>query len=537
MWKIVIIDDDRQVLKGMKQAIPWDEIGAEWVGESTNGAKGLELIRQKKPDIVITDVYMPVMDGLKMIERLREEHYEGKFLIHSGYSDFEFARKAVRLNVEDYLSKPVSRQTLHEALQRVILAAEKENKIQLEQKELRDKVILYEPFVHKEWLKTAVTGTLDDSNKEHPLFNSDKTQNHLVLGIEIMRTTRISEVGAPDRFLFRFAIQNIIQEIVSEEKLSFDYVELHGYHAALILHYEQQSKYEELIDEVIQVAEKIIDCVQQYLYINLRIGVGGLKKHWAHISESLEEAFHFLSSQEASLIPSSSLFEYCDSTSKRSHKKSVLAKPMRFYHQLIEDIKNTQGKTSEKIIHNYISTLKEYNDSSPPPFNVLGAQFWTIASYALNDEEIRLWEIFTEAQIESELLNIHTADQFESWLNDKIKGICINQNWHENLKHKQAVDFMKQYIHENYTREITLAELAEKVFISRNYLSLIFKNATGETINNYIIRVRMEKAKGLLLKGTLKIYEIAESVGYKNIPYFSTTFKKHFGITPVELIR
>ena len=90
----------------------------------------------------------------------------------------------------------------------------------MEQKELRDKVILYEPFVHKEWLKTAVTGTIDWNN-EHPLFNNDTDQNHLVLGIEIMRTTRISEVGAPDRFLFRFAIQNIIQEIVSEENLSF----------------------------------------------------------------------------------------------------------------------------------------------------------------------------------------------------------------------------------------------------------------------------------------------------------------------------
>ncbi|NHN34065.1 response regulator transcription factor [Paenibacillus agricola] len=537
MWKIAIIDDDRQVLKGMKQAIPWGEIGAEWVGESTNGANGLELIRQKKPDIVITDVYMPGMDGLSMIERLREEHYEGKFLIHSGYSDFEFARKALRLNVEDYLSKPVSRKTLHEALQRVILAAEKENKIQLEQQELRDKVILYEPFVHKEWLKTAVIGTMDDSNKEHPMFNSDKFLSHLVLGIEIMRTPRLSKVSAPDRSLFRFAIQNIIQEILNEDKLSFDYVELHGYHVALILHYEQESKYEEFKNEAIQVAQKIIDSVQKYLYINLRIGIGGLKNHWSSISESLEEAFHFLS-QETTLMPSSSLFEFCDATGKRFHTESMLAKPMRFYHQIIEDIKNTQGKMAEKIINDYISTLKEYKDSSlPPSFNVLGAQFWMIASYALNDEKIRLWEIFTESQIESELLNIHTADQFEGWLNDKIKGICINQNWHENLKHKQAVDFMKQYIHENYTREITLAELAEKVFISRNYLSLIFKNATGETINHYIIRVRMEKAKALLLKGTLKIYEIAESVGYKNIPYFSTTFKKHFGITPVELIR
>ncbi|MBW7453334.1 response regulator [Paenibacillus sepulcri] len=419
MWKIAIIDDDRQVLKGMKQVIPWKEIGAEWAGESTNGAKGLELIRQTKPDIVITDVYMPVMDGLKMIEQLREERYGGKFLIHSGYSDFEFARKALRLNVEDYLSKPVSRHTLREALQRVIQAVEQENRLRKEQNELKEKVGLYEPLAHKEWLKTAVTGSMDHWNKEHPLFSSGIDRSHLVLGIEIMRTTRIAEVGTSDRFLFRFAIQNIIQEILGEENLSFDFVELHGYHAALIIHVDQDATYEELKDGITAIAGRIIECVQKYLYVSLRIGIGGLKKHWSKLSDSLEEAFHFLT-QEASVIPASSLYEYHDS-----------------------------GKRS----------------------------------------------------------------------------------------HKQAVDFMKQYIHENYTREITLAELADKVFISRNYLSLIFKNATGETINNYIIRVRMEKAKSLLLMGTLKIYEIAESVGYKNIPYFSTTFKKHFGVTPAELSR
>jgi two-component system response regulator YesN len=536
MWKIAIIDDDRQVLRGMKQAIPWDELGAEWVGESTNGHKGLELIRKEKPDIVITDVYMPVMDGLTMIEHLRKEQFQGKFLIHSGYSDFEFARKALRMNVDDYLSKPVSRQTLRESLQRVILAVEEENKIQLEQKALRDKVILYEPFVHKEWLKTAVTGTMDDWNKEHPLFNTEKAQTHLVLGIEIMRTARISDVAAPDRFLFRFAIQNIIQEILSERQLTFDYVELHGYHASLILHFEKDARYEELIDGVKSIAEMIIDCVHRYLSISLHIGIGGLKNHWSQISDSLEEAFHFLS-QGAPLLSSSSLYAYNDSSSKRSQSNGVLAKPMRFYHQLIEDIKNTQGKMAESIIHSYIDTLHESSDSSEPSFRAMGAQFWTIASYALNDEQIRLWEIFTEVQIEAELRSIHTAGQFGVWLHDKIRGICVNQHWHENLKHKQAVDFMKQYIHENFKQDITLADLAEKVFLSRNYLSLIFKNATGETINNYMIRVRMEQARALLLKGTFKIYEVAESVGYKNIPYFSTTFKKHFGITPMELIR
>ncbi len=215
MWKIVIIDDDRQVLKGMKQVIPWEEIRAVWAGESMSGAEGLELVRQTQPDIIITDVYMPIMDGLKMIEILREEQYAGKIVIHSGYSDFEFARKALRLNVDDYLSKPVSKLTIREVLLRVIGDLEEQNKKKkADQEKLRDKLMLYEPFVRKEQLKTAIIGTWESENRNDLLFPDDEPCNHLVLGMEIARTPRISNVRASDRYLFRFAIHNIIQEIL-----------------------------------------------------------------------------------------------------------------------------------------------------------------------------------------------------------------------------------------------------------------------------------------------------------------------------------
>ncbi|SDO04327.1 two-component system, response regulator YesN [Paenibacillus sp. yr247] len=533
MWKIAIIDDDRQVLKGMKQVIPWEEIGAEWVGESVNGARGLELIRETKPDIVITDIYMPVMSGLKMIEILREEGYMGRILLHSGYSDFEVARQALRLNVEDYLSKPVSRNTIREALIRTMDAIQHENNIKVEQDKLRYQINLYEPFVRKERLKTAVTGTASDLNEMTLFFQREQEQSQVVLGIEILRTTRISDVRASDRYLFRFAINNIIQEIVCEEKAIFDYVELHGYHAALILYFEKHALYSELIDRIRTIANKIIDCVQKYIHITIRIGIGGLKKNWSNLSDSLEEAFQSLS-PEGSIILSTGVFEYASNDNSLSNLTQTATKPMKFYHLLVEDIKNTQGKNAEKIIQNYISTLKQ-NDNSLQ-FKVLGAQFWAVLSYALGDEEIRLEDIFQGHSIELELSRIYKVDQYEEWLNDKIRRICFNQQWHENFKHKLAIDFIKQYIHENYAREITIAELAENVYISRNYLSQIFKNATGETINNYIIRVKMEKAKVLLLERKLKIYEVANHVGYNNIPYFSTTFKKYFGITPAEFI-
>lgn len=532
MWKVAIIDDDRQVLKGMKQVIPWEEIGAELVGESLNGERGLELIREKKPDIVITDIYMPVMNGMKMIETLRKESFEGKILIHSGYSDFEVARQALRLQVEDYLSKPVSRNTITEVLQRAIASIENENHSKIEQEKLRDQLDEYEPYVRKEQLKTVVTGTASNWNEMTLFCKKEEDQSHIVLGIEILRTTRMSDVRTPDRLLFRFAIKNIIKEILQAEKRSYDYVELHGYHAALILHFEKNAVYSEHIDLIRALARKIIECVQVYLNITIRIGIGRFTENWSNLSDSLEEAFQPLG-PDVRVFQSTGVFEYASTECSSSAQMHTAAKPIKFYQQLIEDIKTTQGKNAEKIIEKYMATLK--GSTVPPQFSLLGAQFWAIFSFALVDEDIRLNDIFQDHTIENELSKIYTYDQYEAWLQGIIRQLC-DQQCQESFKHKMAIDFIKQYIRDNYAKDITIADLADKVFISRNYLSQVFKNATGETINNYIISVKMEEAKRLIMERKYKIYEVANKVGYNNIPYFSTTFRKYFGITPAELL-
>ncbi|MCL6459514.1 MAG: helix-turn-helix domain-containing protein, partial [Gorillibacterium sp.] len=103
--------------------------------------------------------------------------------------------------------------------------------------------------------------------------------------------------------------------------------------------------------------------------------------------------------------------------------------------------------------------------------------------------------------------------------------------------HRQVVDFMTHYIHEHYADDVTLVDLSDKVYISRNHLSIIFKNMTGETFNTYLTRVRIEKARELLLDRNMLVYEVAELVGYKNVPYFSTLFKKITGMNPTGLVK
>jgi two-component system response regulator YesN len=541
MWKVVIIDDDRQVLQGMKRSIPWGKLDVEWVGEAMDGEQGLEIIRAVQPDIVITDIYMSVMNGLDMVEKLRSNNFEGKIIILSGYSDFEHARQALRLNVNDYLSKPVTLQTLQEVFEKAVSQLELESMEKLEQEELRQKLMLYEPFVAKEMIKSLVTGTFHHSDlqqylhQHHDLLN----YNHVVFGIEIIRTERVSDVSTSDWNLFRFAVNNIIKEVLDEDWPESSLVELHSHHVAILLQFPCDRKTDEVIGNLRNMCKRIIQCTGAFLHIQLHIGVGSIKSKWEDISDSTEEAFQALSLKRFTPCPDVDLYEYPleQKMTERVQSQSLKIRQIKFYQQLAEAIRHSQEKQALQVIQAYLAQLKENEQTKPSFLQHVGMEIWTIFAYSLYHVGVILDEVYSSQEVHMELKNISRIDHLEKWLVAKVKGICANQQCNENMKHKQAVEFMVEYIHDHFSENITLSDLAEKVFISRNYLSLIFRKDTGDTFNNYLTKVRMEKAKWLILEGKYLIYEIAEKVGYKNVPYFSTLFKKFTGSNPSDLVR
>jgi len=540
MWKIVIIDDDRQVLQGMKQAIPWDELNAEWAGEAMNGADGLEVIRSVQPDIVMTDIYMPVMNGLDMIERLREESFGGKIIILSGYSDFEYARQALRLEVADYLSKPVSLSTLKEVLGRSLgqLAQEEESRVR--QDELERKLMTYEPFIEKEWVKTAVSGALDPSFRSDDMLPEDcrywQSACHAIIGIEVVRDVRASQLSVPDWNLFRFAIGNIVTELAADQAGPHEYTELHGMRSALVVHPPAGQSERATGERLEALGKQLIDSMRNYLKLTIRIGIGTVKSDWRDIPDSTEEAFRAI---ELKRQPAAGGYEVYTGVFGAAAEEggSAAMRPVKFYSELAGAIKASQQSLANDIVDEYIGRLEHEQDVTPDYLQRTASELWGILAYSLYDVGMVLDDLFPDVHLPEELAGLTRPAQMGDWLKHKLAVICTSREWRGNSKHRQAVDFMIQYIHEHYVEDMTLADLADKVFISRNYLSIIFKNMTGETFNNYLTRVRIEKAKELLMERKMLVYEVAEQVGYKNVPYFSTLFKKFTGMNPTELAK
>ncbi|OKP76193.1 DNA-binding response regulator [Paenibacillus sp. P3E] len=537
MWKIAIIDDERQVLRGMRRAIPWDDLGVEWAGEALNGEDGLEMIRNVCPDIVITDLYMPVMSGLDMMEQLRQEGFQGKIIIFSGYSDFEHARQALRFQVSDYVSKPISLPTLKSILTKVIQELEAEEEKRARQWELECKMTLYEPFVEKEWVRSAAVGTLDhaykDSTRLPPSYLYWQERKHVTVGIDLIRDERARCLSVSDWNLFRFAVSNIACEVARKLFPELEYTELHSTRSLLIIHPGPEYP-EELENKLEELGIRLNDSIGGYLKLVTRIGIGGVKDTWTKLSDSTEEAFRAMDQRVLRVASAHEVYRYRENSSEPG---SVALFPVKFSYKLATAMKTSQEAEAHQLVLEYITEMKKQEGMSQGYVQMLGSELWGIITYSLYESGFVLDDLFTNDQIAKEISSLIVPDQLANWLMDKITRICSSRQWKGSSKHRQVVDFMTSYIHEHYAEELTLAELSDKVFISRNHLSIIFKNITGETFNNYLTRVRIEKARELLIERKMLVYEVAERVGYKNIPYFSTLFKKITGMNPTELIK
>ncbi|MGG6312739.1 response regulator [Paenibacillus macerans] len=539
MWKIAIIDDERQVLQGMRRAIPWNQLGAEWVGEALNGEDGLNVVRQTEPDIVITDIYMPSMNGIDMIEQLRKEGYDGKVIIFSGYSDFEHARQALRYNVSDYVSKPISVPTLKTILTKVIDELATEEAKRHKQGEMERKLSLYEPFIEKEWVRSAVVGTLDPSYREAGRLPEPYRYwaecSHATIGIDLVRDVRASEFTLSDWNLFRFAISNIACEVARKMFGNIEYTELHSTRAVLIVHPRPEDGAERLKSKLKELGIKLIDAIKSCLKLVVRVGIGGIKPDWPDIPDSTEEAFRAMDLRSGRMDPVYALYAFKEEDGEKRGTASLFS--VKFYVELAAAIKASQEEEANKLVADYMSRLELHKAMTPEYIQVLACELWGVFTYCLYEAGVLLEDLVPGEQVTKELVGLTGPEQLSAWLSAKISLICSSRQWRGNSKHRQVVDFMTQYIHEHYAEEVTLAELSEKIYISRNHLSIIFKNITGETFNNYLTRVRIEKARELLLERNMLVYEVAERVGYKNVPYFSTLFKKITGLNPTDLIK
>lgn len=540
MYKLLLVEDEADVRESVLQEIDWAACGFEVVGDAENGREALELIGAAPPDVVMTDIKMPFMDGLQLSAILKERWPAIKIIILTGFDEFDYAQKAIKLHIDEYVLKPFSAQELMEALTKV------KAKLDGELEQLKNVHLLEEhyrkslPVLREVFLGSLVSQRLSRAEIE------DKAHSY---GVELKGSAYVAAVISPDNpekagaeeggspasslrhsrdmDLKRFAVLNITGEIAggAGQRLAF----LHGGHVALLFASEAEDDGEAL-RSTLTVLEDIRTSVDKYLKFTVTIGVGTVARDIADVSYSYKDALLAL---DYRLLLGSNRIICIDDVERRSRRKLHFDELQE--QGLIRCIKvGTEAELKEAVEALFAGVADpgvSFND-----YQIYVLELATAVLKAAKDADVELGEAFGEDVNPFTALHRFTdPEEAKAW----IAGMCLALAGHiatgRQSSYRSLAEQAKDYAKANYAdAELSINRVCGHLHISPGYFSSIFKKETKLTFVNYLLHLRMEAAKELLRTTDLKAFEIAERVGYADPNYFSFSFRKAVGVSPKE---
>lgn len=510
MNTVLIVDDELIIRQGLKCIIEWNEFGFEIIGEASNGKDALDFILQKKPDVVMLDIRIPKLSGLEVAEQARKQGYQGKIIILSGFSDFKYAQEAIRYNVEYYLTKPIDEGELAETIQKIGRNLEKETRHQEVMAQYLAKArdsILFDILEGNSGLGQAELTEMGLYAEEYQVVIYEKYSRH------------------SDSACYRFSD---LLKVANEENSSYESISKENNEILLLkgnfilnkfqeflAHYEKEQKPQAnspldslfiTYGRIVNTPDDIHISYQEALRLLQRRFFCEHRQHtigYDQLPDLLKHGTYELTAQK--------LQDYRErligiiQAAKRNQMAEVLNELENNLYYAAEDIPKIKLyltdlylSIKERLAHLY------HNESLPFPGN---AEIIKIIS-----EKYYLYEIILFFTEQFEII-MHTIGSPSS---------------------SSVMDDIIHYIEHNYMDNIKLETIAPLFGYNSSYLGKIFNKKVGMGFNMFVDLIRINESKKLLAQTDLKVYEISEKVGYRNVDYFHTKFKKYVSQSPAE---
>lgn len=532
MVRLLIADDEFIVCEGIKNSIDWENYQVEVVGFAVNGIDALQLARETLPEIVISDIKMPGLDGLQLVERLKSFLPDVQVILISAYEEFDYAKQAIRLGVNSYLSKPVKKaEIIHEVSKlRAILEQKKqaeETASRLRQRFLENLPILKEHFLNSLIIRKDVR----DIEVKLQTYQIDLVPHNI--GVIVWKADRLPEHDSENADQKVQLLMLRISESVAE--LLYPTVKgitFQSYDQEMVTLYNGRPGEDTLIAEVVRQAELIKDRIFAESNLSISIGIGRIYPDFKEVGLSYQEAVKALNYR---LVYGGNLVLYIENV-ENLELESYGA--LRNINDLLENFQNIlyTGKVEEldELVGRIAGQLR---GSQRIPYYYIQQVYVQLLSMILRTAAeigITPQQITGESDLYGKLLKIEYFQELEKWFKTILVRICQAIQEKNKLKTKHAIAKATDYIQKHCQEELSLTTVAEYVRLSPAYFSRFFKEETGCSFVDYLKRLRIEKAKELLQTSNLKIYEICEALGYQSVQYFSNLFKTMVGVTPQE---
>lgn len=500
MLKVLLVDDEPNVRHGVKMMIPWKMLDLDVIGEAGDGDEGLSKILALKPDIVIADVKMPGMSGIKMIEAAKKNGYNGKSLILSGYSDFTYAKEAMSLGVKGFILKPVDEDELIAALKSLSeeIRTEKKNKAAMRKgskymnEQLVRALLLGNDNVIGSSSLDAYRYDCYDAAIISPADDMEQDEKSVLLESVKSRLEACSDVDiiSPE---FRSGITAVLFKGWKRKNILDFFADLN----------------KDLFGKIFVTVGNTVNCPED------------IRLSYLDADGLLRNRFMYV---HCGVVTSETVSDESDSDGQ------------------INDI---VGKLYAYVEINDTDKLNEALE------NLRQA----LCGSSYTPERIKVLCITAVMDIRNRLIKNIGDKKTEQFINDEFIArigemsslfdiiealksmLCDLSCTHFGRTTKSTMERVVQYIQSNYSRELRLEQLSNIFGYNSAYLGKVFHQYTGENFNNYLDRIRITEAKRLLLLNEYKVYEVAEMVGYSNINYFHNKFKKYVGISPLSFKR
>ncbi|MCU6710736.1 response regulator [Paenibacillus sp. J5C_2022] len=517
MYQVLLVDDEPLDLEGLKRLVPWGKFNMRVTAEVTSAFAVLEFLEQRQVDILVTDIKMPIMSGVELAAKLREKYPEMKIIFVSGYDDFQYAKKAINLQASSYILKPINDHELFQCLEQV--------KDELDQEKSRNKVEEYYhetlPLLRDELLLKWLHGNTKPevaSILENELFKFSGDNGYLaVLELDDL-VWKLKQYSEAEKSKLMHKVNRLIIEYMEANQLG-SYYKLDNQRIAIILCRHELPENE---------LQKFVNYVSDNSPVSITIGLGGRTADLHEFPRSYRQACELLAAK---------MFIGKGRVITKQQSELGIKQNTIDLEQKFSKLFAATAKYETVQLHDDLEDLFDYVRTLEDKISVYHFSLYVISKMDayLNAIQLNLYDILgIDFKDLDEVFDFETVDDIESWLRRKLYAISEHIYWNKQKPNHKLIEEVEKYITEHLSDSITLRNVANIFGFSPNYLGYLFKEQNQENFSDFVIRKRLEKAKTLLKEPTLKIYEVADRVGYNNLTYFSRHFKSRFGMTPGE---
>lgn len=520
MYSVFLVDDEPIVLEGIRTKIDFEASNFKFAGEATDGEIALSMINEIKPDILITDIKMPFMDGLELAATIKKTQPWIKIIILSGHDEFDYAKKAISIGIEDYILKPFTSDDILTSLNKAANEIDKERKQLSDISRMKEELKSSEHLLQKEFLNNLIHGAQEMSNV------MQKSQD---LGLDLLSRyykILISKITSNSGNIHN---QETVCSLLNSYSSTWEQTICFFNHNNHLICICKGSNQEEIEETIYRIAETIEHIVAQNEDCTVLTTIGKTVEHLSSLSEAYSDAKKILelgSQNKTSKIISSDDIQENDSSLLQINESD----PM------VERLKYAVKNDVSIIIDESMNLIKKNPD-----------QFSFVASYIFADLIFAVSKLVENLggdikKIKPEILQrsfIETAVQNEDLFKKEMESILTFALDYRDSKitgkYGDVILKAKKYIDENYKdQNTTLTTVADVVCLSPNHFSTIFSQECKTTFIEYLTNVRIENAKRLIKETDMKGYDIAYECGFSDPHYFSYIFKKNTGLSPRE---